>query len=271
MVLLDNGGRAEGECRLLAAPEGLTHFVEHLWIQDGAHTAPDWRVVADTSPHLVAAVTKQPGGRRIRVVLVGARSSAADIDVSRRVLTVGIRLRPGTLPALIDLAARELTNDSMPIESAFRASLLQNLQLGPDAPAGLLIRELIDLVRRGARGRAPSRALPEAAAVATRVTEMARRLHSPARSLRDAALRDVGLGPKRILRIIRLHAALRAARASGASWSQIAAATGYSDQAHLTRELRALLGETPVAWAARGNAMSSMAAVSYKTRPDEAR
>jgi AraC-like DNA-binding protein len=39
----------------------------------------------------------------------------------------------------------------------------------------------------------------------------------------------------------------------------------FAEQAHLTRELRALLGETPSAWKARGSADS------FKTPRSEAR
>jgi AraC-like DNA-binding protein len=46
------------------------------------------------------------------------------------------------------------------------------------------------------------------------------------------------------------------ARTGDRSWAAIAAMAGYADQAHLTRELHALLGETPSAWRARGSAVS---------------
>lgn len=53
-----------------------------------------------------------------------------------------------------------------------------------------------------------------------------------------------------------MHAALHAARGPGRSWSDVAYVAGYADQPHLTRELRALLGETPSAWKTRGSADS---------------
>ena len=257
MVLLDNGGRAPGECELLAPPADLAALVEHLWIQDRAHPMPTWRVVADAAPHLIATVSETDGGRRAAIALVGARSSAADIDVSRRVLTVGLRLKPGALPALVKLPARELTNRSVPVAAVFDASLLRDVQIGADAPSRLIACELSDFVRRAARGRVPSRALPETADRSTRVADLSARLHSPSRTLHEIALRDVGLAPKRMLRIFRLHAALAAARATGGTWADIALRTGFADQAHLIREMRALLGETPSAWSSRGSRCSS--------------
>jgi AraC-like DNA-binding protein len=259
MVLLDNGGRASGECTLLAPPVDLAPLIEHLWIQERAHATSTWRVVADAAPHLIATMTKTDRGPRAAVMLVGARSTAADIDVSRRLLTVGVRLKPGTLPALVNFAARELTDRSLPAASVFSGTLLHDVQISADAPAHLIACELSDLVRRAAHGHTANCALPEAAAGSARVAEVAARLRSPSRTLREIAMRDVGLGPKRMLRIYRLHAALAAARSRRTTWAHIALGSGFADQAHLIREMRALLGETPSAWSSRGSRHSSQA------------
>ncbi|WP_315898568.1 AraC family transcriptional regulator [Vannielia litorea] len=55
--------------------------------------------------------------------------------------------------------------------------------------------------------------------------------------------RPFGLSPKAAARVARFTAA--SARAGTASWAEIAADAGYADQAHLTREFRALSGMTP--------------------------
>ena len=60
--------------------------------------------------------------------------------------------------------------------------------------------------------------------------------------------RPFGLSPKKAARVARFTAA--SARAGSASWAQIAADAGYADQAHLTREFRALSGMTPQAFPA---------------------
>lgn len=57
---------------------------------------------------------------------------------------------------------------------------------------------------------------------------------------------EVGLGPKKLARILRLHHAIGRLRALPApSLSRIAADLGFSDQAHFTREFSAMTGETP--------------------------
>ena len=56
---------------------------------------------------------------------------------------------------------------------------------------------------------------------------------------------SVGLTPKRYCRVLRFAGALREAAAEGTSFVDLAAAAGYSDQAHLNREFREFAGVTP--------------------------
>jgi AraC-like DNA-binding protein len=63
---------------------------------------------------------------------------------------------------------------------------------------------------------------------------------------------EIGLGPKTLARVVRFNrvTALAEGRAGG-GWADIAAACGYSDQAHLVRDFHDLAGTTPVAWLAQ--------------------
>jgi AraC-like DNA-binding protein len=65
-----------------------------------------------------------------------------------------------------------------------------------------------------------------------------------ARQLERLFREQVGLGPKRFARIVRFQAGLRL-REGGASLSSAALTAGYADQAHFTREFRAIAGLTP--------------------------
>jgi AraC-like DNA-binding protein len=63
----------------------------------------------------------------------------------------------------------------------------------------------------------------------------------------------VGLNPKHYYRIRRFNSAVRSlAAGKGAGLSDIAAACGYSDQAHLTREFREFAGVVPTQYRAGG-------------------
>ncbi|HKT02169.1 MAG TPA: helix-turn-helix domain-containing protein, partial [Rugosimonospora sp.] len=74
------------------------------------------------------------------------------------------------------------------------------------------------------------------AAAASTVGWAPRRLH---RWCEDA----FGYGPKTLARILRLHRALDLAHA-GEAPALVAAVAGYADQAHLSREVKALSGVT---------------------------
>jgi AraC-like DNA-binding protein len=256
VVPLDNGGRDSGETDVFAPPADLEPLVEHVWIHSGAYPHADWRVVPDASAHLIATVTARDRARRIRVALVGARSTAARVDVADRVLTVGVRLRPGVIAMLSGSSARDFVDRSIAVQEALPSHLLAGLEIGPDAPARVILRDLLHLVRRAASKRPFTPLLPEAMWHLRRVDELATGLGTPSRSLLERAYRHVGLNPKRIQRVLRLHAALGAARCGARTWSEVAHAAGYADQAHFTREAKALLGEAPTSWAARGSAVS---------------
>ena len=118
------------------------------------------------------------------------------------------------------------------IEHALCARLVRSELFEPASAA---------VVRRGLR---MLHDLPELPAVEA----LAHALGTSARQLRRTFSEVVGLSPKTYTRIVRFQRALRLARRPDApSWSSIAAATGYFDQAHMSAEFRALAGTTPSA------------------------
>ncbi|GAA3335034.1 hypothetical protein GCM10020358_01710 [Amorphoplanes nipponensis] len=69
------------------------------------------------------------------------------------------------------------------------------------------------------------------------------------RHLTDRFRAETGLGLKQAARVIRFDRARRRL-APGAPLARVAAETGFCDQAHLTREFRALAGCSPSRWLA---------------------
>jgi transcriptional regulator GlxA family with amidase domain len=86
----------------------------------------------------------------------------------------------------------------------------------------------------------------EAGPVPGDVAETARRLHISERHLRNLFAEGVGLSPKHFARIDRVRTVL--AHAQVLPWADLAAATGYYDQSHLTGEFRRLMGVPPAAF-----------------------
>ena len=81
------------------------------------------------------------------------------------------------------------------------------------------------------------------------MSEAADRLGLATRTLRGIAKDGLGLSPKQYARVERLFRAL--GQTGPATWAERAVRSGFADQAHLVRECRKLLGETPTRFAAR--------------------
>jgi AraC-like DNA-binding protein len=75
------------------------------------------------------------------------------------------------------------------------------------------------------------------------VTAIARALGAGERWLHRRSLDAFGYGPKTLARILRMNRAVDLARA-GTPFATAAATTGYADQAHLAREVKAMSGVT---------------------------
>jgi len=84
-----------------------------------------------------------------------------------------------------------------------------------------------------------------------RISRLARTLGCSRKHLAACFARDFGLAPKSIARMVRFQRVLEHARCAVPAWADIAAASGYADQAHLAREFLEFSGMTPTQWAAR--------------------
>jgi AraC-like DNA-binding protein len=158
--------------------------------------------------------------------------------------SVGLRFAPGTGPALLGTPADELRDQRVPLGA-----------LWSDAR----VRQLVD---RLDAGPGPARGLeswaveampppdPATLAIAARVRagwpvdRVADAVGLSARQLHRRCLPAFGYGPKTLGRILRMGRALALAR-DGLALARVAAVTGYADQAHLTREVKALTGASP--------------------------
>ncbi len=259
MVWLDEGGLGRNRARLLAPPARLAPWIEHFWIQSANEQfqQQSWRIVPDASAHIIFAVESPVGSKeRTRCGVVGSRSAYVDIDESRRLLTIGARLRPGALPLLTRSHSHVFTDRAFGAEDVFgRAgrALADRMSLStPD----LALDHLQSFLAERLTTSEPDVRLGPAFRAARSVASLAEATGVSLRGIWNSTTEKTGLGPKRLLRIIRLHRALRRAAIPGAKWSEIAYASGYADQAHMVREFVSLLGETPNGWRNRGRADS---------------
>ena len=77
------------------------------------------------------------------------------------------------------------------------------------------------------------------------VDELAGDAGISSRQLERRFLREVGVGPKLLGRIIRFQQVFRAVEQSNNAWAEIAIECGYYDQAHLIRDFNQFAQQTP--------------------------
>ncbi|MEN3304970.1 MAG: hypothetical protein V7603_1172 [Micromonosporaceae bacterium] len=205
-------------------------------------------------------------------LLVAGPDTAAHVGSAPRGTSyLGLRFAPGTGPAVLGVPACELRDRRIPLADLWPAAQVRQAlgriaraaEPGALDPAGGL---------DPASGLDPARALDSAAAAALQevardrlratpwpdpaIVEIVSRLRAGAsvagtadavgagrRRLHRRSLDAFGYGPKTLARILRMNRAIDLARA-GTPFATVAAATGYADQAHLAREVKAMAGVT---------------------------
>jgi AraC-like DNA-binding protein len=253
MILLDQSGAAAKESKLFLPSRNLAPFVEHFWVQQ-ALSGPighSWRVIPEANPNLIFAVSRADSGCiRTRCCLVGPRSRFADVAMANRILTCGARLRPGVLPLLTRLPAWDFTDRSAHAEEVFgvRGRSLMN-RLNECSASIQVVGALAVFLSRELAGCEFT--LPLFQRRCNRVDEMADQTGMPIRTLHSRLMQHIGLSPKRVLRIERLHRVLAKRRLRSIPWAELAVTCGFADQAHMIREFQELLGESPTAWSNR--------------------
>jgi len=173
--------------------------------------------------------------------------------------TVAAMTRPGGLGAFLGGAASEYTGRVVPLGAAIGvpgAALLQRVTAEPDeaARAGLLAAALERAVRPERAG--PARQVAAAARLAEtdravrRLADLSSLTGLGPRTLQRMFLHYAGVSPMWVIRRYRLLDAAEAVREGAVvSWAEVAAELGYADQAHLIRDFRTAIGQTPAAYA----------------------
>jgi transcriptional regulator GlxA family with amidase domain len=142
---------------------------------------------------------------------------------------------------------RDRIADLAAIDSAFSQALrtaVRTFANGSDASLWRLLRRRIAGHLLDERIETAVKRLEEGAGDA-RIGAVVRDSGMSTRGFQTRFLQRVGLTPKEFARLMRLQVTLHALDASDAGISELAADTGFADQAHATRELRRVTGLTP--------------------------
>ncbi|MTD53602.1 helix-turn-helix domain-containing protein [Amycolatopsis sp. RM579] len=151
----------------------------------------------------------------------------------------GLRFRTEALGPVLRLPAEELRDKTLTLSAVLPDRVMRTVaeQVWAGRFPDVLRPSPIDArVRHGVR---------ELFVTGAAVGDVADELGVTERHLRRLFLDHTGMSPKAVQRVGRFQRFLHAADTSRAGLAELAAATGFADQAHLTREVRSLAGLTP--------------------------
>jgi AraC-like DNA-binding protein len=179
----------------------------------------------------------------------------------------GLRFAPGTGPALLGAPAHEVRDLRVPLDALWPGGPAR--RLGERAAEGDPAGALTAWVRARSRTTGPPDGLTAAVAAALAENRPVAAIAAAAglgeRQLRRRCEAAFGYGPKTLARVLRMQRALELARA-GTAFATVAVTAGYADQAHLSREVKALAG-VPLGALVRGQAFSALGANSSTALP----
>ncbi len=225
------------------------------------------------SPYLVCgwtsavAASETPQDRRIlpdacidiiwmdgRLFVAGPDTIATRATLRPGTLVAGVRFRPGLGPTMLGLPATELRDRRVDLAALWgdreASEVAGRLSETASADGGVEVLERA-LVARLRRAR-PRDLLVEALVRAVQRQAVAG-LDGAAdslgavgtRQLRRRTIAAVGYGPRMLARVLRLQRAVSFGADRRLGLADVAAASGYADQAHMTRECRELAATTP--------------------------
>ena len=206
-------------------PSGSEQVVACCWEQR-VSAARVQRVLPDGHADLIIYDTG-------RIEVVGLHDQVALPVLPAGTRLRGIRFRPAAVAAAFRTPASLLRNRTVPADAVLSSRMARRLI---DADA---IDTWIRSIEPDPRTCAAVNLL-----TGHSVDEVASALDISGRHLRRLVLADVGLPPKVYQQVVRLQRFVRAVDA-GSQLAAAAAAAGYADQPHLTRDVRRFCGVAP--------------------------
>ena len=248
-------------CETPARPP-LNSFVESFWTLEGDGPTPGGppeRILPDGCVELILNFGdrfSQHDDNRCKIqprhFLVGQMSGPILISPNGAVELLGIRFHPGgTLPFLrvpmSELTDRveELSGLSGELERELLSvsEHLHSLKEKTAAVESALTARLLRGACDSATMRLAARIVSFAGLIS--VDQLANDAGLSSRQLERRFMREIGIGPKLLSRILRFQQVFRAVERSDTAWASVAVECGYYDQAHLIRDFNQFAGQTP--------------------------
>lgn len=238
----------------------LDSFVECFWTLEGEGAAaqPE-RILPDGCVELIlnfgARFSQHSNdGRSIqpRNFLVGQMTGPILISPSGAVELIGIRFHPGGTLPFLQVPLHEITDQVVELgslSSRLERELTRAASAAPSLPEKIAALERF-LTRCLTNNKHDVRSMTLAAKIVAGaglvpVDQLAHDAGISSRQLERRFLREIGIGPKLLGRIIRFQQVFRAVEVGNSAWSAIALECGYYDQAHLIRDFNQFARQTP--------------------------
>jgi AraC-like DNA-binding protein len=241
---------AGSEYRRILPCNALAETVAHFWWVRWNCPTP---LPVQTLPHpCVQMVFEWPAGTA-QVAGVHRGVFSRRLEGAGRVF--GIKFRPGMFQHLFGRTMRALANRTASVGSVFgnAGRVLAHRLDAADLDCATAVRVAEDFLMGQVKAADPEQMRLRdwverwaADPALCRVEQAAALGGVDVRTLQRRCLQYVGASPKWILRVYRLHEALERLRAGQpCSLARVAADLGYSDQAHFSRDFKALVGCAP--------------------------
>lgn len=202
--------------------------------------------------------------------LDGPRTRSNIIDNEEQVAVMGVVFRPGGAAMFFRERMDRLANDSVDLQDLVGDSvaLIRERLLEADGPRSRLALLMRWLEKRAAPA-APNPPIGHALAVLDSdprigaLTAAARSLGWSPRQLGERFRQQVGVTPKRYLRLRRFHRVVAMTEnRDRIDWAGLSLDCGYHDQAHMSHEFREFAGLSPVAFSRQRGAFNGHIALS---------
>jgi AraC-like DNA-binding protein len=186
--------------------------------------------------------------------IVGPMTRFEDYPIAPRVLTLGIRFRPGMWTSQIQIPGSRTTDALIPLEDVWgaRGRTLLNQLWNTDSIEGCAAAMMRSL--RAVEARSPvQRAIAwmERMRGQTSIEWLAQQTGMSSRQFRRVCVQQTGLSPKFLARVLRFRNALSKVRVHAGEHAGLAAECGYTDQSHFISEFQQFSGQTPSAYLRR--------------------
>jgi len=244
---------------------GLEDYVECAWLLEQApgHRLEWHRVFPDEHIDIAFGFGERllrKVGQTEKVVLhpgacvIGQQSGPLWLKPTGIWRTAGLCLRPEGAFAILDMNLSEIANDVLPLEDLWGRAGREMVDRFLASPSPeLALYEIQRTFRdRLHRTRRPHPATVRAARMIVKsggiasIRRVARDVGWSERTLQRRFTQEIGASPKSLLRTVRFHRLISEwARVPHESWATLACDCGYSDQAHLVREVREFAGCPP--------------------------